>query len=178
LAQNRIGNCDFQNITAILFAGCDLRLVLRFKADELDILLCRLAVIVFFKAIGSHVPEEDMDIHFGIEFSELQGVLDGLAATDTAAVILVFLTTADTLDHHQALGAGHFFVAVCDLAFQLKLGDNPIVLTIKVFGRLMFLGTGRKDGDPVRNLLNLPFSTDGRDEVSDITRNIRDRGIM
>ena len=69
-----------------------------------------------------------------------------MAATYPGAVISVFLSAADTLDHHQIPGVEQLFISFGDLLSQFQMGQYPIIFSIKVFSGFIFIGTDSDDG--------------------------------
>ena len=176
LTQNRIENTHPQHRLPFLHNGFHLGGGLRLIADKLDIILRSLPVIILGKPVSPHIPEEDVDILRGILLLELQGILDRMTAADPGTVVPVFVPAAHTLDHHQALAIDDRFVAPGNLFFQLQLGHHPLVLPVKVFRGLVFLGADGDDGGPVFDLRGTSFRSHPGDEIADITRRLRDGG--
>jgi hypothetical protein len=101
-----------------------------------------------------------------------------MAATYPAAVISLLISAADALDHYQSLGTDQPFFFFIDLLLQLQQGQNPVIVPIKVFGGLIFFSAGSEDGPSMANLFNPSFRLDTGCEISHITGNIYDAGIM
>ena len=176
-AQDRIGDGDPQQLPAALLDRLDHGLVVRLVADELDALARRLAVVVLPEPVGPHVPEDDGDIDLGGGLSQLQGVLDRLAAADPAAVVSLRRSAAHALDHHHALDARHRWFFRGEPPFQLEQRQYPIVLPVEVFGRLVLLGAGRDDRRAVAYLPHPALGPHLGREIPHVTGHLLDGGI-
>src|SRR6185369_2764703 len=177
-AQDRISGTYFQDSSAALLDRFNQRLVLRFVADELDILARGFAVVVLVEAVRSHVAEQHVDVDVLVDGLELERILHRAAAAHARTVVAVLLAAADALDHDHALRLAQLLVAADDFLLQLELGHDTGILSIQVFGRLVLVGAGGDDGGAVLDLLHpaaLGFHLGG--EVADVAIYAGDRGI-
>ena len=88
----------------------------------------------------------------GMNFFQFEGVFDRLVAADARTVISVFISTADALDHHQALGAQQAFISLADPLLQFEVGQYLFIFTVKVLRGLIRLGTYGDDSGAVLDL--------------------------
>ncbi len=79
-----------------------------------------------------------------------------MATADPTAVISLFISTADTLDHHQTPGIDHLLFFSRDPLPQLDLGQHALLFSVKIFGGLVFLSAGRDDRNAVTYLPDHP----------------------
>ena len=78
-------------------------------AKEQDTLASCLFVVVFKQTVHPHIPIEDNDLHIRVQFLEFQRVFHRSLATDTAAVGVILIAGAHTLNHHHPLPIGRVF---------------------------------------------------------------------
>jgi hypothetical protein len=97
-----------------------------------------------------------------------------MAATYPGTVISIFVSAADTLDHHQASGVDQLFFSFGDPLLQLKVGHDPVIFPIKVFGGFIFIRTDSDDRCSVFYLCEAPFQTSPLVEIPHITARLCD----
>ena len=73
--------------------------MLRIVPDENDPLLAGTSVIFLPESVCPDIPVEDIYVHCRIFLLESQGILDGPAAADPAAIHPALLAGAHTVDH-------------------------------------------------------------------------------
>ncbi len=100
-----------------------------------------------------------------------------MTAAYPAAVIPVFVSAADALDHHDAPGVDYRFIFSGNLLSQIKVGQHPVILPIKVFGGFIFLGTNGDDGGAMLNLRHPSFGGHPGQEIADISGRLCDDRI-
>ena len=93
------------NLESVTVPAC-LRWLVSAVAKKQDTLASCLLVIVFQQTVHPHIPKEDNDLHIRIQFLEFKRVFDRSLATDTAAVGIILIAGAHTLDHHHPLPSG------------------------------------------------------------------------
>ena len=101
-----------------------------------------------------------------------------MAAAYPAAIISVFVSAANTLDHRQALGTSYRFFSTGDFLSQLEVGKYPVVFPIQVFGGLIDVSTNRNNGCTVFYLFYPAFGIHHGGEIPHITGNVFDGGFM
>ena len=177
LAQNRIDRGDADEAASALFDAFELRLVVRFVADELDVLVRRLEVVILAEAIGPDVAEQHVDFDLGLERLHLQGVLHGSATADAGAVVAVLVAATDALDHHHVLGCQQFFFLLRELAFHLQQRHHLVALAVQVLGWLV-LGRARgDDGGTVFDGAYPGLGLDGGREIANVAIHMRYQSI-
>src|SRR5271157_2815521 len=94
------------------------------------------------------------------------------------AVISLFISAAHALDHHETFSGSYLFVSFSDPLLQLKVGHYPVIFSIKVFGRRIYISTYSKNRCTVFYFRESSFRLHRGHEIPNITCSIRDCPIM
>ena len=177
LAQNRIGCGDADEAASALFDTFQLRLVVCLVADELDILVRCLEVVILAEAVGPDVAEQHVDFDFRLERLHFQGVLHGSAAANTGAVVAVLVAATDALDHHYVLGRQQLLFLLCEFAFHLQQCHHLVALAVQVLGWFVLGGAGRDDGGTVLDGAHAALGLDRGREIANVAIHMRYQSI-